>query len=155
MSKPIALSVGFGEIVSPQTLVVPLVVSFDGTITADAGALHGRSKLEQGIRFVGKREEALDARPCWVVWVAVELDASDQPVRYRGIAASQMWIDPVSQVGYKVLADQVNRMSEAIRGGVNLKSLDAAQRSLIAKTLSGLGQDVWQRTALALKGALS
>jgi hypothetical protein len=145
---------GFGEVMAPQVLVTCLMVSPDGTATVDPGALHGRSAIESSVQFVGKREDVVDAQLYWCLWVAMELDASDKPMRYRGAAASELWIDPLNKRGYKVLAESVNRMAEAMRGGLNLKTIDARSRTSIRQQLLLLAEDVWERSAASFKEAL-
>ncbi len=154
MTKPVALTTGIGEIMAPQTLVTALILSPEGTVTVDAGALHGRSELESTVRFVQRKDEVPAPQVHWLVWVAVELDAANRLVRYRGIAVSELWIDPSARVGYKNVAETVNRMSEAMRGGMNLKTLDANARSLLRGRLSEFDVGVWDRTAQSLKAAL-
>ena len=153
--KPISLSTGLGEVMASQTLVLPLVITSDGAITIQPGALHGRSEAEQGIQFVKQREELGTVTPHRFVWVAVELDAAEKPVRYKGISVSEVWIDRQKGIGYKPLAEAVNRISEAIRGGVNLKVLGAAERELVAKQLQALEGCVWESSEAALREALT
>lgn len=151
----IPLSTGLGEIMAPQTLITALIFSPDGTVSVEPGALHGRSAVEQSVQFVTSRDELKNAQVHWVVWVAAELDAANQPLRYNGVAASELWIDPATKQGYKVLAESVNRMAEAMRGGVNLKTLDRSSRQLIKQQLVSLGPEVWERSAQTLQGAFA
>ena len=152
--KAVGLSTGLGEIMAPQTLVTALILSPEGVITVDSGALHGRSAIEGPLRFVQKPDQVPNAQVWWMVWVAVELDAANTPVRYKGVAVSELWVDPSRQVGCKILAESVNRMAEAMRGGVNLKTLDAKSRALIQQQLALLSPDAWERSAQSLKEAL-
>ncbi|MDP3722573.1 MAG: YwhD family protein [Candidatus Omnitrophota bacterium] len=154
MAKPIPLTTGLGEVAAPGTLLTTLILSPDGAISVDPGALHGRSAIEQAIRFVPARDQLPNARCSWVIWVAVELDASNAPVRYKGLAVSELWVDPVAKAGYKVLAESVNRMSEALRGGLNLTGLDERARTLVRQQLMALSADLWERSARELKEAL-
>ncbi len=57
MMKSVALSTGLGEIMAPGTLVTVLMLSPDGTITVEPGALHGRSALEQSLQLVSRRDQ--------------------------------------------------------------------------------------------------
>ena len=153
--RPITLTTGLGEVMAPQTLVTALIVAPDGAVVVDPGALHGRSIVESSIlRFVGQRNQVTNAQRYWCVWVAVELDSADHPIRYRGVTASGLWVDPVNQLGYKVLAEAVNRMSQAMQGVVNLKALEAKDRAAIGQQLHALNEDVWERSPTALMEAL-
>ena len=153
--KTIPLSSGVGEIMAPQTLVAALILSPDGTIKVDAGALHGRSEIEQTLRMASSRGEPSSAKIYWFLWVAVELDGSNAPVRYKGIAASELFVDPATGVGYKMLTEQVNRMAEAMRGGVNLKTIGASERAAIRRYLMNFSSGVWEQSADTFKGALA
>ena len=155
MTGPIPLTTGLGEIMAPGTLLTAFVLTPDGTISVEPGALHGRSELESRLQWVREKEQLADQRIVWLVWVAVELDASNAPVRYKGLAASELWIDREQRMGYKVLAEDVNRMSEALRGGINLKTLGGQEKTLIARQLESLDPAVWGRSADGLKRALA
>lgn len=156
MFKSVPLSTGLGEVMAPQTLVTALILSPDGSLAVEPGALHGRSAIEQSVRLVTRREElGPDVQLHWCVWVAIELDGASQPVRYQGVAASELWIDPSNRLSYKVLAESVNRMAEAMRGGVNLKTMEAGSRAVIGRQLAALSCEVWDRSPEALKAALS
>ena len=139
---------------APQTLMVPLLLSADGTIRADPGAIHGRSEWEQSLRLVQRREQVPNPATAWFVWVAVELDGTNSPVRYKGIAVSEFFLDLQAGVGYKSLAESVNRMDEAMRGGINLKTLSLRERSSIAGQLMALGSELWERSEPRFKEAL-
>ena len=154
MMKPVELSSGLGEVVAPHTLMMPLVMTPEGTLSVEPGALHGRSEVEGALRFAQKREEIAQAQRYWIVWVAVELDAANQPVRYKGIAVSELWVDPSTQRGYKSVAESVNRMAEAMRGGVNFKTMTSAEKTAVKQQLVALSSDAWGRATETLRRAL-
>ena len=154
MTRLIPLSTALGEILSPQTLLTVLVLSPEGSIKVDPGAIHGRSEIEQSVQFVQKRNQINNAQCFWLVWVAIELDVSQRPVRYKGVAVSELWIDPAAKRGYKSLAEAVNRMDEAMRGGVNLKTFGRTERLSIAQQLKAIDSGVWERSIEALKQKL-
>ena len=141
---------------APHTLLTPLLLTPEGEITVEPGALHGRSGLESTLRIVQKREElGGEAKRYWLIWIATELDASDQPLRYKGLSVSELWVDPLKRLGYKSLADSVNRIAEALRGGMNLKTLSGPETGLVAQQLQALAPHAWERTAQPFKDALS
>ena len=154
-SRVVPLSTGVGEVMAPQTLLTALILTPEGTITIEPGALHGRSGIGSAIQLTKQRDQLLNAETYWLVWVAVELDPSNQPVRYTGASVSELFVDQVNKIGYKVLAEHVNRMAEALRGGVNLKTLDGRSRALIREQLAALSPEVWQRSAPAFREALA
>jgi hypothetical protein len=139
---------------APQTLVAALVVGPDGSVKPDAGALHGRSELESGLELVQKRELVGEGKPFWIVWVAVELDQADKPLRYKGLSVCELFVNPEKRLGYKSLAEHVNRMSEAMRGGVNLTKLSAQERQKVKAQLAAIGAELWERSSMSLKQAL-
>ena len=139
---------------APQTLVAPLVIGPDGSSAWDAGALHGRSRIEQGLQWVTAREQVPSPCSAWLVWVAMELDASNQPVRYKGLSASEILLNPAQGVGYKSVADHVNRISEAVRGQVNASRLDAAARASVSRHLMTLSGALWNDAPPSLRQAL-
>ena len=155
MTKPVALSSGLGEVMAPQTLVIPLILSPDGQVTIEPGALHGRSEIESSVRMVQQRSDVADGQCYWCAWVAVELDAANQPVRYKGLAVSELWVDPTRRLGYKSLAESVNRIAEAMRGGVNLKTMTGREKAAVKQHMSTLSSGSWERCPQALKDALT
>ena len=64
MGQPIPLSTSVGEVMAPHTLVTAFTISSDGKIVADAGALHGRSELEQSVEWVQRRELVGEGQSC-------------------------------------------------------------------------------------------
>jgi len=154
MERPIELSSGLGEIMAPQTLVTALLVSPEGEARIDPGVLHGRSELENRLRMVQKRELAGDAQAYWVVWVAVEMDGANQPLRYKGVSVAQLWVNQQQGTGYKSLAQQVNRMSEAMQGAINVSQLSAQVKQSVRQQLLSVNRDVWNRSTDSLKQAL-
>ena len=154
MEHPIPLSTKVGEVMAPQRLVAALIVGPDGHVTLDPGALHGRSELEQQIAWVQRRELVGEGQSCWMVWVAIELDAANQPVRYAGVSACELWVNPQTRRGYKSVAEFVNCMSEAMRGGVQVSRLAPQMRAAVTQQLMTIGPEVWERSADSLKRAL-
>ena len=154
MRQSIDLSKGLGEVMAPQTMVTALVATPDGRVWLDPGALHGRSRIEGEHEFVKSREAVGEGQACWVVWVAIELDASNQPVRLKGASVSEMLLNPATHIGYKSVAEGVNCMSEAMRGGVNVGRLPPSLHEPIARQLRAIGDELWARAPEALRAAL-
>ena len=154
MEKPILLSSSAGEIVAPQTMATALIVSPDGSVTLDPGVLHGRSALETRLRMAARRDEVPSPQTYRIVWVTVELDASNQPVRFKGVSVGELLADAAQQVGFKSVAQQVNRMSEAIRGEVKVDTLTPQVRQSVKQQLMAMGQGIWDRSPDSLKQAL-
>ena len=47
----VPLTTGLGEIIAPRTLLTVLLLTPEGTISVEPGALHGRSELETRLRM--------------------------------------------------------------------------------------------------------
>ena len=150
----IPLRAGLGEMMGPNTCMTALLVSPDGGASLEPGALHGRSRVESGIRFVSQRDELGEkAELHWLIWLAIELDG-ERLVRFIGASVSEMWIDPEQKIGWKVLAAQVNGMSSALRGEVNLKGVGAREKAIAGRQLMALSGDAWDASP-ELKEALA
>ncbi len=154
MTRTIPLSTAVGEVMAPQTLVTALVIGPDGSVRVDAGALHGRSEVEGQLTWVPQRAQLDGGQPCWVVWVAVELDQANAPVRYQGLSVSEWVVNLQKRIGYKSLADQVNRLSEAMRGGVNVSRLSPDARGAVKGQLASMAPEAWERSPASLREAL-
>jgi hypothetical protein len=150
----VPLRSGLGEMMGPNICMTALLLSPDGGASIEPGALHGRSRVESAVRFTSQRDELGEtAELHWLIWLAIELDG-EQPVRYIGASASELWIDPERKIGWKVLAGQVNGMSSALRGEVNLKGVGAREKGMAARQLIALSGDAWDASP-ELKGALA
>ena len=152
--KVVTLSTGMGEIMAPQTLVTALIIDAAGHGKIDAGALHGRSEVEREVEWVGQRTLVPDAQVCWFVWIAIQLDASNTPVRYTGLSVSEVWVDPTRRLGYKSVAGHVNRMAEAMRGGVNVGALHGEAKRCVKQELVALSRVLWDQSAESLQQVL-
>lgn len=101
----------------------------------EEAALHGRTALEQRVRWVNRREEVPNGRVVNPVWVYVR-PAGQGEFQYYGLVACDMLIDEASGVGYKYLADHVNRLSKVMQGEVDLSLLDDTGREALRKALA-------------------
>ena len=139
---------GFGD-----ALLGAVVIDGDEAYFDD-GALHGRSRAESGVQFLGSREqlEGGAARRIVLVWVAVK---EREPSRYGyvGLSDSEMWIDQGRSVGYKNLVDQANRMGDAVRGVVGLGRTTARERQRLLRCLMER-LELWRYASTAVKEAL-
>ena len=150
----VPLSSGFGEILAPQTLIGAILIDPQGRLSVDPGALHGRSEVEQQLRLVKQRSLLANPEIHWIVWVAVELDPAEMPLRYKGLTASELLVDPVNKVGYKNLAEHVNRMAQAMRGDSDLAGLPVNVRTPMKNQLIAVDHRLWERTPESLRAML-
>ncbi|MBI3319611.1 MAG: YwhD family protein [Candidatus Omnitrophica bacterium] len=154
MERTVPLSTGFGEVMAPKTLVTALIITPEGGVTLEPGALHGRSELESRLHMVPKSELGEPTTSHWIVWVAMELDQAEKPFRYQGLSVCEMLVNRERRTGHKSLAEHVNRMAEALRGGVNVAKLTPQHRSLVKQQLMTMSHELWERSAEPLKAAL-
>lgn len=119
--------------------------------TVSPGALHAKSPVEQGVRWVDDPAQVPGARQYWVVWIA-QGGAGGRGV--RGAVASPMWIDRQAMVGYKHLARHVNDMSRALKGVIDLEGLSDAQRRAVGEAIRARAPQVWEATDPAVRAAL-
>ncbi|HEY8552375.1 MAG TPA: YwhD family protein [Thermaerobacter sp.] len=114
-------------------------------------ALHAKSRVEQGVRWVDDPAQVPAGRQYWVVWIA-QGGAGGRGI--RGAVASPMWIDRQAMVGYKHLAGHVNDMSRAMKGVVDLSGLTAAQRKAVGEAIRARAPQVWEATDPAIRAQL-
>ncbi|MEO3946096.1 YwhD family protein [Gorillibacterium sp. CAU 1737] len=119
----------------------------------DNGALHAKSRVEKGIKFVSDVSEVPNGRRCIIVWVAVE--RNEEGGHYAGVTSCEMLIDTEARRGWKVLADHVNRMDRAMKRQVLLENLTADERELLKATLQEFNAAWWERSGEELKQALA
>ncbi len=119
----------------------------------DQGAIHGKSKIERGVRFSMNRDEVPNGRKCWVVWVAV--GHREDGAYYAGVTACEMSIDSEARRGWKILADHVNRMDDALKRRFVLDDLNDAEKQTLRKVLIDHNSEWWERSDAALKERLN
>jgi len=143
---------GFGAGTIDLSQVSSVIID-RGEAYIDIGAMHAKSRVERGIRFTANKEEVPNGRPVWVVWVAVDRD--EHGFFYGGIASCEMLIDEEARIGWKILADHVNRMDAAIKRKVMLDNLGPAEKAALRKLLVEHNAQWWERSPQALKDALA
>ncbi len=117
-------------------------------VFVDNGAIHAKSGIERGIRFVNNRDEVPNPRRAWICWVTLHrFDAPDGQGKvqgYYGLQAFPIDIDGEAKVGYKSLAESVNKMDYAVKGRVDIRNMPEKDRIRLRDFLKGLRPDLWQ-----------
>ncbi|OUN01268.1 MAG: hypothetical protein BAA04_08170 [Firmicutes bacterium ZCTH02-B6] len=118
----------------------------------DEAALHGRTALEQAVRWVKSPDEVPNGRTVNPVWVYIR-PARGGGFQYYGLVAVSMLIDEATGVGWKSLAEHVNQLSKCMNGHVDLHLLDERGRAAL---LAALRQypEVLENSPEAVKEAL-
>lgn len=94
---------GFGKGVLTLDNVSPVIVDVDaGEASVEVGAMHARSAVEKGIKFLPDRNEVPDAKLYWVVWVTI--DRKEEGPYYAGVTACEMTVNREIRRGYKSVA---------------------------------------------------
>ncbi|MFD2117521.1 YwhD family protein [Paenibacillus yanchengensis] len=132
---------------------IACIIIDNGEAYIDVGALHGKSKIEKGVRFSPDRSLTPDGRQCWVVWVAVE--RHEEGSFYAGATACEMWIDSQAMRGWKILADHVNKLDYAMKRRVILDELAEQEKEALKKLLMEHNPQWWERSTDELKEGLS
>lgn len=119
----------------------------------EMGALHARSSVEKGIKFLpNKAEVSSDAKPYWVVWVAIE--RGEDGVYYAGVTACEMTVDRESRRGYKQLPEHVNRLDKALKRKIIIDHMDEASKKVLGEFLKDHDEEMWNRSAEELRSGL-
>jgi len=117
----------------------------NGEARIDEGLLHGRSDVEKGIKWRVKPEEIPDARHYFIAWIAVK--GSGPGARYHGLTVSDFYVDRPQRLGSKDLASQVNAMSRALQGKVEISELAPSDRAALGALLREHGEISWANAA--------
>ena len=114
---------GFGKGVLTLDNVSPVIVDVEaGEATVDVGAMHARSVVEKGIKFLPDRNEVPDAKLYWVVWVTI--DRKEEGPYYAGVTACEMTVNREIRRGYKLLPEHVNRLDKSIKRHIIVDHMD-------------------------------
>jgi hypothetical protein len=143
---------GFGQGAIDLSQLSSVII--DGNeVYLDPGALHAKSKIEKGIKFLPNKDEVPEGRTCWIVWVAV--DFHEDGKYYAGVTSCEMTVNPEARRGWKILADHVNRMDYALKRRVLVDNLGTEQKALLKQFLIDNDSEMWERSDDALKEALA
>ncbi|WP_353949381.1 YwhD family protein [Sporolactobacillus sp. Y61] len=145
---------GFGAGLVNLDNMSPVIIDVEaGTARVDMGALHARSDVERRIRFTGDKADLQGGgKKYWLIWVNTEV-TKDGP-HYEGAAAAEMIINREIRRGYKLLADHVNKMGQALKGKVVLDEMDTPSKKVLRTFLEKIDPGQWARANPELKAHL-
>lgn len=143
---------GFGAGSIDLSQVSSVIIDGDSAYI-DIGALHAKSKIERGIKFIPNKEDVPAGRPCWIVWVAV--DRSEEGSYYAGATACEMLIDTEARRGWKILADHVNKLDYALKRRYLLSELPSVEKAALRTLLMEHNAQWWDNSPEELKSALA
>lgn len=118
----------------------------------DVGAMHARSAVEKGIKFLPNREEVPNGKPYWLVWVTI--DRNEKGPYYAGVTACEMTVDREIRRGYKSLPEHVNRMDKSMKRHIIIDHMDEASKRVLGEFLQQHHASMWENSSEQLKSGL-
>ncbi|MCM2535701.1 YwhD family protein [Neobacillus pocheonensis] len=145
---------GYGKGALSLDNVSPVIIDVDaGEAVIDVGAMHARSVIEKGIKFLPSKEEVPNGKPYWLVWVTVDRD--ERGPYYAGVTACEMTVDREIRRGYKSLPEHVNRMDKSLKRQIIVDIMDEKSKQILADFLRGHNEVLWNNSSEELKNGLS
>lgn len=145
---------GFGVGALSLDNVSPVFVDIEeGEAFVDIGAMHARSAVEKGIKFLKNKEDVPNGKPYWLVWVTIDRKAEGP--YYAGVAACEMTVDRSIRRGYKSLPEHVNRMDKSMKRHIIVDHMDDRSKEILANYLKNHDQGMWERSEQKLKDDLN
>ncbi|WP_088042039.1 YwhD family protein [Bacillus sp. EAC] len=133
--------------------VSPVFVDIqENDVFVDIGAMHARSSVEKGIKFLTKEEDVPNGKPYWLVWVATERNETGP--YYAGVTGCYMTVDREARRGYKLLPDHVNKMDKAMKRKIMVDHMDETSRKLLSNFLKSHNEEMWNNSSADLKNDL-
>jgi hypothetical protein len=141
---------GFGKGALSLDNVSPVIIDVEeGEAVIDVGAMHARSTVEKGIKFLPNKEEVPNGKPYWLVWVTI--DRNENGPYYAGVTACEMTVDRSIKRGYKSLPEHVNRMDKSIKRHIIVEHMDARSKTILQEFLKQHNEGMWENTPQQLK----
>ncbi|WAH35735.1 YwhD family protein [Alicyclobacillus dauci] len=129
-------------------------VFLDGDeVFIDNGAIHAKSRLEVGVKFVDDQSAVPDARHIQGLWIT--LKRQENGLGYAGAMPFDLWIDDSTKMGYKKLSEQVNQMDKAVRGQVDVQGLPREVVNKLGAHLQKIRPDLWENASDSFRQAFS
>lgn len=145
---------GFGIGALSLDNVSPVIIDVEaGEATVDIGAMHARSAVEKGIKFLKTREEVPNGKPYWLVWVT--MDRMEEGPYYAGVTACEMTVDREIRRGYKSLPEHVNKMDKSLKRHIMVDHMDDKSKQILTGFLQNHDSGMWERSSQQLKDDLS
>jgi hypothetical protein len=144
---------GFGKGALSLDNVSPVIIDVEeGEAVIDVGAMHARSVVEKGIKFLKTKEEVPNGKPYWLVWVTIDRD--ERGPYYAGVTACEMTVDRSIRRGYKSLPEHVNRMDKSIKRHIIVDHMDDKSKVILREFLKNHNVQLWENSTQQLKDEL-
>ncbi|WP_318506741.1 YwhD family protein [Bacillus sp. T3] len=145
---------GYGAGTLSLDNISPVIIDVDaGEAQVDVGAMHARSVVEKGIKFLPNKDEVPNGKPYWLVWVTI--DRKQEGPYYAGVTACEMTVDRTIRRGYKSLPEHVNRMDKSLKRHIIVDHMDAKSKEILATFLQNHNQAMWENSSQQLKDGLA
>ncbi|MBY0090617.1 YwhD family protein [Priestia megaterium] len=167
MTQPKKKSIGFNIIkddstdghggygvgaLSLENISPVFVCPSDEEVFVDIGAMHARSVVEKGIKFLPNKDEVPNGKLYWLVWVTI--DRKQEGPYYAGVTACEMTVDREIRRGYKSLPEHVNKMDKSLKRRIMVEEMDNKSKDLLREFLKSHNEEVWTLSNDDLKEAL-
>jgi hypothetical protein len=167
MTQPKKKSIGFNIIkddstdghggygvgaLSLENISPVFVCPSDEEVFVDIGAMHARSVVEKGIKFLPNKDEVPNGKLYWLVWVTI--DRKQEGPYYAGMTACEMTVDREIRRGYKSLPEHVNKMDKSLKRRIMVEEMDNKSKALLREFLKSHNEEVWTLSNDELKEAL-
>ncbi|MDX8363651.1 YwhD family protein [Cytobacillus sp. IB215665] len=144
---------GFGVGVLSLDNISPVIIDAEEkSAVVDIGAMHARSDVERGIKFLPNRDEVPNGKLYWLVWVTIE--QNEEGPFYTGVTACEMTVDRDIRRGYKSLPEHVNNMDKSLKRHIIVEHMDVSSKQVLAEFLQEHNIDMWNRSGEQLKNDL-
>ena len=144
---------GYGAGVLTLDNISPVIIDVEaGEAEVDIGAMHARSAVEKGIKFLKTKEEVPNGKPYWLVWVTIE--ATEIGPYYAGVTACEMTVDRSIRRGYKSLPEHVKRLDKSLKRHIIVDIMDEKSKRILADFLKNHDAGMWDRSSDELKQEL-
>ncbi|AIM16452.1 MULTISPECIES: YwhD family protein [Neobacillus] len=144
---------GFGKGVLSLDNVSPVIIDIEaGEAEIDIGAMHARSAVEKGIKFLPNQDEVPNGKPYWLVWVTI--DRNEEGPYYAGVTACYMTVDREIRRGYKSLPEHVNRMDKSLKRHIIVDHMDEKSKRVLGEFLRNHNEELWNNSSDELKKSL-
>ncbi|NRD77225.1 YwhD family protein [Bacillus sp. BRMEA1] len=144
---------GFGKGALSLDNVSPVIIDVEaGEAEIDIGAMHARSAVEKGIKFLTNEEDVPNGKPYWLVWVTI--DRKVEGPYYAGVTACYMTVDREIRRGYKLLPEHVNRMDKSMKRQIIVEHMDDKSKRVLAEFLRSHNVELWENSSEELKQGL-
>ena len=119
---------------------------------SEIGAMHARSPVEKGIKFLPDKEQVPGGKPYWLIWVAIE--RNEKGPYYAGVTACEMMVDRSIRRGYKSLPEHVNRLDKAMKRQIIASHMDQQSKETLRNFLKQHSEEMWENSGEELKNQL-